>query len=130
MKRGDLWIVGLLLAVAAGLVLMPRLNGGQEAAAAVKYAKITVDGEHYRTIALGGADQEIVIHTSRGRNALKVSQGGISMIDADCPDELCIAMGRVSVVGGKIVCLPHRVFVEIVAGEGGVSGGGYDAVVN
>jgi len=129
MKRGDVWIVGVLLVVAAGFML-PRLIGGHEAAAASKYAVISVDGEHYRTVALDGADQEIDIRTSRGHNVLKVSKGGIEMIDADCPDKLCIAMGRISGVGGKIVCLPHRVFVEIVAGQGGGSGGGFDAVVN
>jgi len=130
MKRGDVWIVGVLLVVAAGFMVVPRLSGGQEAVAAVKYAEITVDGAHYRTVALDGADQEIDIRTSRGHNVLKVSRGGIAMIDADCPDKLCIAMGRISAAGGKIVCLPHRVFVEIVAGDGGASGGGYDAVVN
>ena len=122
-------IVSALLIVAA-VFMVPRLFGGQEAGAAATYAEISVDGEHYRTVALDGSDQEIDIRTSRGYNVLKVSKGSIAMIDADCPDKLCIGMGPISQVGAKIVCLPHRVFVEIVAGQGGDTGGGFDAVVN
>ncbi|CAM4053202.1 NusG domain II-containing protein [Cohnella lubricantis] len=129
MRRGDIWIAGVLLAVAAAIAI-PRMSGEHEAAAAEKYAEITVDGEHYRTVALDGADQVIDIRSKHGHNALRISKGGIDMFDADCPDKLCIAMGHVTHIGERIVCLPNRVFVEIVGGQGDVTGDGFDAVVS
>ena len=44
----------------------------------------------------------------------------LAMIEADCPDEVCILMGEKHKLGETIVCLPNRVMVEIVgdAGEG------------
>jgi hypothetical protein len=42
------------------------------------------------------------------------------MKDADCPDKLCEKTGKISKNGETIVCLPHRVVVEIQGGEGNV----------
>ena len=36
------------------------------------------------------------------------------MEDADCPDRLCVKQGRIKKVGESIVCLPHKVVIEIV----------------
>lgn len=129
MRKGDIWIAGVLLAAVAAFAI-PRFGGEHEAAAAERYAEITVDGEHYRTVPLDGTDQVIDIRSQHGHNVLEISKGGIEMTDADCPDKLCIAMGHVTHIGEKIVCLPNRVFVEIVGAQGQVTGDGYDVMVS
>ena len=35
------------------------------------------------------------------------------MTEADCPDKICVNTGKISKIGETIVCLPHRVVVEI-----------------
>ena len=39
------------------------------------------------------------------------------MTEANCGDHTCVRMGRISRAGEAIVCLPHRLVVEIVGGE-------------
>ena len=48
-----------------------------------------------------------------GVNKVVINDGKVSMTEADCPDELCVKTGKISRVGETIVCLPHRVVVEI-----------------
>ena len=42
--------------------------------------------------------------------------GGIRVSFADCPDQICVDQGWLS--GGRIpiVCLPHRLVIELVEG--------------
>lgn len=125
MKRGDAWIAVVLIAAVA-LFAVPRWIGGETSEAAA-FAEITVDGEYFETIALTEESREVEIRTERGVNVLRVSDGGIRMIEADCPDQLCLGFGHIHRENETIVCLPNRVFVEIVASNGG--GDGLDAVV-
>lgn len=55
-------------------------------------------------------------------NTVVIEDGAVYMRDADCPDGICVAQGRLN-GAGLIVCLPNRVVVRVDAS------GGYDAVV-
>ncbi len=112
MKRGDVWLVGLLVAAALAF-LIPNWLGSEEDSDA-RTATITVDGEPYKTVRLDEHSERIVIETAHGRNVLEVHDHGIEMISADCPDQLCLTFGHVTRIGAMIVCLPHRVLVEII----------------
>lgn len=48
-----------------------------------------------------------------GRNIIEVSPGGIAIVEADCPDKLCILQGRVTDSLLPITCLPHRLVIEL-----------------
>ena len=39
------------------------------------------------------------------------------MKDADCPDKICINMGTIRKKGQTIICLPHKLVVEITDGK-------------
>lgn len=124
MKRGDILLIGLVVVIAAAF-LVPRWLGGDSSEKyhnETKVAKITVDGKLYRTVELTKEEQTIEIKTEFGYNLLKVHDYGIQMIDADCPDDICLTFGFVDRVGGTIVCLPNKVLVE-VEGETGTGEG-------
>jgi len=125
MKKGDIWIGVVLLGVLAWFIV-PFL-AKEETSGASASAVITVNGEHYRTVELTESAHEIEIETSRGYNLLRISHNGIEMIEADCPDQLCLGFGHVHRKGGTIVCLPNRIFVEIIGADG--NGDDVDAVV-
>lgn len=72
---------------------------------------ISVSGEVYEEIDLS-LDCEFSIETERGTNKVLVSDGKISIIDATCPDKLCIRHGELHNKFDSIVCLPNRVVVE------------------
>ncbi|MDY5985596.1 NusG domain II-containing protein [Sporofaciens sp. SGI.106] len=55
-------------------------------------------------------DQEISING--GSNILKIQNGKASMIEADCPDKLCVHQRPISRNHENIICLPNKVIVE------------------
>lgn len=110
LKRNDiLLILGLLLA--AGLMWF-FFRPGETGATAV----VTQNGNEIRRIDLS-ADQEITISAENGYNTLLIKNGEISVSDADCGDHTCIRTGRISREGEQIVCLPHKLVIEIIGGE-------------
>ncbi len=86
-------------------------------------AEIYVDGELYRTVDLSEAneDETFTVDTGRGVNTVLVSAGKIRVVDADCPDGVCVKSGWLT-GSAPIVCLPHRLVIKLA------DSGGLDAV--
>lgn len=130
MKRGDLILIGVIV-IAALAFLVPKWLFQQESENlhnSKVFANITVDGELYQKVELTKEEQIIKVETSKGINILKVHDYGIEMFDADCPDKVCLSFGFVTRPNSTIVCIPHRVLVELVS-EGGAGEDELDAVV-
>ena len=53
------------------------------------------------------------INTKYGYNIIEVRDNKIAVIDADCPDKIDVKMGFIEKPGETLVCLPHRLIVEI-----------------
>ena len=50
-------------------------------------------------------------------NLLLISNGEASISDADCPDKLCVHQHSISRTGESIICLPHKLVIQIEAEE-------------
>ena len=109
------WIYDIIL-IAALVVLAGVLWFGnyimRETGAEVM---ITVDGQERGRYSLK-KDQEILIE-SNGENVLIIEDGTARIEQADCPDKICVKTGKIQYKGETIVCLPHKVVVEIVKGD-------------
>lgn len=129
MKRGDVWLLAIIIA-AGSVFLYDWLDAREESKAytGTLYAQITIDGKLYETVELTEEEHRIELRTELGYNLLLIKDHSIQMIDADCPDDLCILMGVKRSLGEKIVCLPNRVLVEIIGDEGSTGGDSIDAV--
>ena len=77
-------------------------------------AVISVDGRTVFTVPLS-EDTEKVIETEKGTNTVRISGGEVSVISADCPDKLCVKHSAIHISGDTIVCLPHKLVVEVVS---------------
>lgn len=55
-----------------------------------------------------------------GTNTLEIKAGKARLVDADCPDKLCVRQGWVQYTGQCITCLPNRLTVTIVGGDDSV----------
>lgn len=79
------------------------------------YAEITLDGKPYKKVALSEhkGEDKIEVKTSYGYNIIEVKDKSIKILDADCKDEICIKSGFISEPGQIIVCLPHKLMIEI-----------------
>lgn len=56
-------------------------------------------------------DRKILIND--GSNVLVIKNGKADMIEADCPDKLCVEQRTISKNNESIICLPNEVVVEI-----------------
>lgn len=77
---------------------------------------ITRNGELYgtynlsqnQTIEIENTDHEVT-------NTLQIKDGVAKMIEADCPDKLCMHQKAISMSKENIVCLPNRIVVTVEA---------------
>ena len=100
-----LLVAGVLAAALIVFLLIPRGGGST--------VVVTVDGEEYASLPLD-EDAELLIESAGGTNLLIISGGTASVVEADCPNQVCVETGAISSEGQLIVCLPHKVVIEIV----------------
>lgn len=83
------------------------------------YASIKVDGKLYDNISLSTnkGEKKLNIKSSSGNNSILIRDNNIKVISADCKDDLCVKQGEISKVGESIICLPHKLIIEIKGDE-------------
>lgn len=74
--------------------------------------RITVDGKLYGEYSLS-ENQTITVDGRYGYNRIVIENGAAYMDGADCPDKYCMAYKPVSKGNETIICLPHRLVVEV-----------------
>ena len=108
MKKRDFLLIAGILVIACVAFLLRGVFSGEH-----HQIRITVDGEIYGTYSLD-EDQTIRINDT---NTCRIENGTARMIQADCPDHLCMKQNPVDKNGGTITCLPNRVVIEAVGGK-------------
>ena len=78
-------------------------------------ADIFVEGQCIRTIALDQVQEAeyIAVEGAIGINRIAVEQGRIRVVEADCPDQICVQQGWASDSRLPIVCLPNKVVIQL-----------------
>lgn len=111
--RGDGLLLAVLLILLLGAYLLPGSKGGGSL-----YAEISIEGELYRRIKLTGhrGRDSLALATARGQNVVVVEDEEIFVLEADCPDRICVRTGRLSKAGDTAACLPHKILIEVKEG--------------
>ena len=118
MKKQKIWkkkdILFACIVIVLSLVMLLAVNRyyGQEG----DHLIIRIDGKVYGRYPLE-KDQEIRIQTEYGSNMICVKDGAVYMKEADCPDRYCVRQGKIHREEQTIVCLPHKLIVEIHIGK-------------
>ena len=116
MKKNDVILLAgiLLLAMAAfGGISWYSSVTTQEAEAVVE-----IDGQEQGRYPL---DQDTVVEIrleDGSYNLLEIKDGRADIIEASCPDKICVDHHPVRQRGESLGCLPNKVVVEIENGEG------------
>ena len=115
MTKWDKWIIVVALILSLSFVLF----FARKDLHVKKKAVIRVDGKVEAEILLDGSriGEKITFQTKYGCNVLEVGDEWVRMIEATCPDKLDVKQGKITRVGERIICLPHRLVVEIVGEE-------------
>lgn len=110
MKKNDYRLIAVIILIAALLFFIWGKEAGREAAV----VEVTVNGKKSGSYRLDSR-QEIDIN---GTNMLVIRNGMADMTEADCPDKLCVNQKAISKNGESIVCLPNKVVVTVISGDG------------
>lgn len=109
----DLILVGIVLLAALLLFFMVR-NNQEKATGTGAEAVVTVDG---REIGRYPLKTNGTFPLNGGSNILVVENGEAWVSEANCPDKVCMGMGKISRNGEFIACLPNRLIVVVEGGE-------------
>ena len=109
-RKKDLIFIFSILIFAVFLLLIQRVYGNAQDEADM--IKITVDQKLYGTYDLN-KNQTITIQNDFGINTIQIQNKDVLMEEADCPDGYCKEQGHISKNKQTIVCLPHKLVVEI-----------------
>ena len=109
-KKSWFFVIAFAVIVIAGVLLWLRIGAGGGV-----IAVISVDGAEYDRVDLSRVKEpyDIEITTRYGHNTVHVEPGAISVTEADCPDHICVYMGKLTGDGIPIVCMPHRLMIYI-----------------
>lgn len=108
-QRNTLILALALLAVLGAAFLLQRLWFQGQGLRAV----VQVDGREDMELDLS-QDREFWVGDERtGRNLIQVRDGAVRVLEADCPDKVCVRTGPIRQEGQVIACLPHKVIIYI-----------------
>ena len=109
--RNDIILIAVLLIACGVLALflfVTRQDGGTVC--------VQIDGETVMELPLG-EDTQVTLGEGAHTNILVIQAGTARVIEATCPDQVCVRQGAVQYAGESIVCLPNKLIVAIEGGE-------------
>ena len=104
----DIALILIILALSTVILLVTRSRKDQGA-----YVVVMVRNEEVArySMAING------IYDNNGNNAkintIEIKDGRVRMLEASCPNHLCIRQGWIRFEGQSIVCLPNKVTVIV-----------------
>ncbi len=110
-KNDIVLAVVIVLLATAGLLLFNLMKTDGD------YVSVKIDGvekysypltENIDTVIYSGENNEF-------QNRLIISDGAVYVSEANCPDKICVGHRKISKVNESIVCLPHKVVVEVIS---------------
>ena len=111
-KKNDLILLGGILIIS--LVVIVIINFTKTEGDKIVILK---DGKVYETLDLNKNTTFTMKEDNGAYNIITIQDGWVSMTEADCPDKICVKHSKIHYNGESIVCLPHKLVVEIHNGE-------------
>ena len=109
LKKKDIFIIVGILVVALIFLLVVELTKEDGAAVLVK-----IDGKEVATYSLE-IDGEYELNG--GTNILCIKNNEAYLVDANCPDHLCVKQGKISKNGETITCLPNKLTITVTGAQ-------------
>lgn len=107
MKLNDkILILGVIIAAILIWMLLSFRGIGKEV---VVYR----DGEEIHRFELMNEIHLSMEYLKGQENVIDIKDGQVSVTFATCPDQICVHQGAISKKGETIVCLPHKLVIEI-----------------
>ena len=108
--KNDVIFISILAVFCIAVCVAVYKGGGVEGSNIL----ITVDGEEYGTYSLL-EEQNIVIEQGNAKNVIVIEDGKAYMLEASCPDQLCVDQNEISFDKESIICLPNKVVLTVIS---------------
>lgn len=92
--------------------------------------EVRQNGSVILTLPLDTDTEQIITDKNGGTNKFQIKERSVLMLEADCGDHTCINTGRISHTGESIVCLPHRLALQITSSGSPPEDSAPDAIVH
>ena len=79
-----------------------------------KFAVIKISGAVVDKVDLS-EEKIFTLEAGGGKNIIAIRNGTIAVLEADCPDKICVRRGAIKNFGEVIACVPHKILIEVVA---------------
>jgi len=106
-RKADIFLAILLIAF--GLIVSYMFVSDNDAGDTVK---ITIDGSIHSQYPLY-EDRTVEVAENNHINKITIKDGYVSMAFSNCPNQDCVKHYAISSNAESIVCLPHKLVVEI-----------------
>lgn len=109
--RNDAILIAALMLLGGALAVFlyaTRQSGG--------YVSVQMDGQTVMELPLS-EDTQVLLGEDGHTNTLVIRNGTAQVVEADCPDQICVRQGAVQYEGESIVCLPHKLVVSVEGGQ-------------
>lgn len=114
----------VFLLIASSFLPLIIFGWNQLPASAEKQAVLRVDGQEIQSFQLveGKKGTTYLYEAPDGdTNLIEIDGDRIRIKEANCGDQVCVRRGWASKNGETIVCLPHKLVIEIIAVDGSVT---------
>lgn len=111
LKKNDIIFLAVVIVILAVVYVLFSFGGTKKG----ESVEILIDGASYGIYSLQ-EEQTIPIKISNKTiNVLEIKDGKADMVEADCPDKLCVHQKAISKDKETIVCLPNKVVVQVIS---------------
>jgi hypothetical protein len=112
MKKNDMILIGIVLIVS--LIALGTIKWFQSQNDAAQEVLVKHNGVIIKSFKLTEKTNEEFLYDEDGEiNRIVIKDGVVSISEANCRDQICVKTQAITQNGGIIVCLPHKVTVEI-----------------
>lgn len=108
LKKRDVIFITIVILLAGIMAMFMYLGQGENG----EMVRIMIDGKEHGSYLLG-EDKVIETDNAFGHNRIVIENGEVFMEEADCPDQYCVEHKAISKTNETIVCLPHKLVVEM-----------------
>ena len=99
--------------ILSGALFFLYFNKGEAGAGVI----VRVDGVETARYSLSESGR---YELNGGTNILVIEDGAAYMLQADCPDHICVSQGKIRYTGQCITCLPNKLTVTVYGTDQGV----------
>ena len=109
----DSILFALLIAIGIGITLwiyLPQRSTGN-------HVIVKQNGVEIMTLPLNKDTTQTITSDNGGTNTFHIKDNSVTMTESNCKDNTCVHTGSISQTKESIVCLPHRLVIEVISAD-------------